>query len=579
MGEPRVGSEWERGPAAPGSCPQKPAFVRAAGLLLAFGGALLVNCFLTLHVWLPSYNFAGMAIPSTDFLALFALMTALSRVGARWYRWGLGALLLVAAFLLVFSTGESVTVHVYERSFLPRTDLPYFLEFIRLLFQAENSLETALFASLFCLFFVALIAGVSLLIARVSAYLRSRESPLLAGAVLLCSLFVLALVPAPSRFLTNTLAGSILGAFGPGGRGVTVTPETGTTALVPEGTRSVASGRVPARNVLLFIVESYGYTAFAKEEHRDALAPVYEEAEAKLRNAGYTLFSRFFSSPVIGGYSWYADASLLTGNRIDSKEKYEELMASDSPSMFSALEDRGYGTVLAAPGTLKPWPEGERFYRFDWYFFDADFGYRGPNFSFVPVPDQFSIRIVHERLLEGSAVRPLFIVYLLVSSHAPFNRIPPYIDDWELLGDGSVYHSTPSLTFDNNWFRGNEYPEGYTAAVRYELEVLADYMVRFVRDDSLAIIVGDHQPKYPITGKGQPLSVPMHAICRDAAALEPLRSSGFAEGLIPGLELPHPGLESFFPLFIDVVETADRVEGPGAPPVRKAAEFTGREGG
>lgn len=559
----------KRNAAAAGPRPSSSAFARAAGLLFAFAGALLVNCFLTLHVWLPTYDFAGIARPSADFLALFVLMIALSRIGGRWYPAGLGVLLLAAAVLFVFSTGESVTLHVYERSFRPLTDLPYFLEFIRLLFQAESTLETALFASLFCLIFIALIAGISLLIVSVSAYLRSRESPLLTGAVLLCSLLLLALVPAPTHIVESTLAGSILNTFGARGREArteassagtagTEASSAGAVERAPEGTAAAPSGKAQAKNVLLFIVESYGYTAFAKDDHWDALAPFYEETEAKLRDAGYTVYSRFFKSPVIGGYSWYADASLLTGKRIDSKEKYEELMSSVSPSMFSVLEERGYRTVLSAPGTLKPWPEGERFYGFDLNLFDADFGYRGPSFSFVPVPDQFSIRIVHERLLKDPEGGPFFIVFLLVSSHAPFNRIPPYFDDWELLGDGSVYRSTPPLKFDNNWFQGNEYPEGYTAAVRYELKVLADYLIRFVRDDSLVIVVGDHQPKYPVTEKGQPLSVPMHVICRDAAALEPLRSAGFSEGLVPSRELPHSGLESFFPFFLAIVEGESR---------------------
>ncbi len=83
--------------------------------------------------------------------------------------------------------------------------------------------------------------------------------------------------------------------------------------------------------------------------------------------------------------------------------------------MFGVLEERGYTTVVSAAGTLNPWPEGERFYGFDLYLLDPDFGYRGPGFSFVPVPDQFSIRVVHEMLLKDPEGGPFFIVYLSLS--------------------------------------------------------------------------------------------------------------------------------------------------------------------
>jgi len=303
------------------------------------------------------------------------------------------------------------------------------------------------------------------------------------------------------------------------------------------------------RDVMLFIIESYGYTAFAKQDHWAILQPSFEAFQKRLQESGYRTVSTFLRSPVIGGYSWYADSTLLTGRRISSEQQYRELLQSDTPTLVGLLKTMNYRTVLAAPGTLRPWPEGEAFYRFDHTMYNVDFDYQGPDFSFVPVPDQFTLYQVHNRFIRTGGDSPFFIEYLLVSSHAPFNRIPPYVEDWSSLGDGSIYHELPIRTFENTWFQGKEYTEGYTEAVRYVLGVVTSYIAEFVDNDTLVIITGDHQPKYPVTERGQPLSVPVHALCRDGAFLEPLLNHGYNEGLVPMQPPPHQGLEQFYSHF------------------------------
>jgi hypothetical protein len=531
--------------------PGNPASLTAPGLLFTFAGFLLLNGLLSIHVWAPGYDFALILRPTFDSLALFLLVFLVSRVKKGAYALGLGFLSLLGSFLFFFSMGEAVTLHVYGRSFLPLVDTAYFMEFIRLLFAGESGRKTFLFASLFSLFLIGSAAGVSAIICGAAGYLRRLRRPLPAKAILTGAVLLLALTTGFPRLPGGSLAKSVYLGFS-GGFPAHETPG-------PRGRERAAPAlATPGRNVFLFIVESYGFTVFGKEEHRHLLAPFYEETEEKLESAGYTVLSRFFRSPVSGGYSWYADASLLTGTWVDSKERYDELMASSAPSAFSVLESLGYATALSAPGTLKPWPEGERFYGFDRPYYNESFGYRGPPYSFVPVPDQFAVHVIHRDVVEKTRDRPLFVLHILVSSHAPFNRIPPYVEDWDALGDGSIYRSLPTLTFDNNWFHGNEYAEGYAAAIRYELTLLADYLARFVSDETLVIIVGDHQPKYPVAGKEEPRSVPMHALSKNGGILEPFRAAGFTEGLTPGGTPPHPRLDTFFPLFVEAVKRMSR---------------------
>jgi hypothetical protein len=85
------------------------------------------------------------------------------------------------------------------------------------------------------------------------------------------------------------------------------------------------------------------------------------------------------------------------------------------------------------------------------------------------------------------------------------------------------------------------------------LTVLLEYLLRFIDDDALVVIVGDHQPKFPITLRGAPFSVPLHVLSRDAELLRPLSVKDYTPGLIPNQAPPHPGTETFFPTFLELV--------------------------
>jgi len=63
--------------------------------------------------------------------------------------------------------------------------------------------------------------------------------------------------------------------------------------------------------------------------------------------------------------------------------------------------------------------------------------------------------------------------------------------------------------------------------------VLRDYISRYVTDDSLIIILGDHQPAPLITGEGASRSVPIHIISRDPELLAPFEEWGFIPGMVP----------------------------------------------
>jgi hypothetical protein len=510
-------------------------------LILLFIALLIVKCAVSLHIWLPVYNLPSFYRATPEFLFILLLLGLASKLRRK--SWLLLGATFFCCILFVLSLGEGITQYLYRRSLNPLLDFSFFPEFIRLLFESKRGFAIVLYAAGFCAVIGLIFVGIFYLLRATVRMLGRSRYPVPLFWIIFAVFLITWAVPGGSSEPEDMLVLRIARSMAGDGEDLEVSGEDEERSAVEEEIR-------PYRNVLLFIVESYGFTAFAKEDHWLILKPHFEEFHRRIAGSGYRVFSNFLRSPVIGGYSWYADSTLLTGIRIDAEQEYQELLQSDTPTIVSILNSMDYRTVLAAPGTLRPWPEGEMFYSFDHTMYNVDFDYRGPEFSFVPCPDQYSLYRVHNRFLAVAGDAPIFIEYMLVSSHAPFNRIPPYVHDWNTLGNGSVYHELPVLTFRNNWFQGKEYTEGYTEAIRYVLDVITSYLVQFIDDDTLIIITGDHQPKYPVTERGQPLSVPVHLLCRDRELLDPLVEIGYIEGLVPTQPPPHEGLEQFFSHFM-----------------------------
>ena len=70
-------------------------------------------------------------------------------------------------------------------------------------------------------------------------------------------------------------------------------------------------------------------------------------------------------------------------------------------------------------------------------------GYRGPDFGLPPMPDQYTLLALQRRELAKRHRPPLFAEVDLISSHAPWTRIPRLIP-WDEVGDGSIFDRIPA---------------------------------------------------------------------------------------------------------------------------------------
>jgi len=301
--------------------------------------------------------------------------------------------------------------------------------------------------------------------------------------------------------------------------------------------------RLAGADVYLFFVESYGHTIFENDRHFRLIEPVLSQYENDLSAQGFSVYSGFLKSPAFGGSSWLAHGTIASGVALSSQLVYDLLISSDARTLAHIFNKAGYRTVSAMPANEWPWPQG-KFFGYQKHYYARDFEYNGPKFGWSPMADQYVLQSIYRKEISAH-VQPLFIEFVLTSSHAPFNRQPPYLANWSQIGDGRIYHRRAAVTFPVVWPDLTNASQAYVTSIIYEMKVLKNFIEQFIKDDTLIIIMGDHQPNVQITGPGSSWSVPVHVISRNKDFLDPFKSKGYTPGLIPRQPPPHPGMETF----------------------------------
>lgn len=551
---------------------------------------LLLNLLLSLYVWVPARAPLRGLLPLIETLAIAWLVLLIQRrlrsVRAR--RVSFGLLGAATGLFLGFSAAESFFQFYYARHFLPRSDIEMVRGALLLFFGDIGRTADILTPITIVLILTGLAVVGTVLVGGVGVLVTKTRRPA-------APLTLLTLAALPFMILSDTspsLAGmATLSWFDSPDTAFTRIETTGieTTSNTGDSTAESADGadsatataaqeryRFPGlkdRDIYMFAVEAYGYATVAREGIAGEIEPVRDAFGSALRSRGYQIRSSYLRSPVAGGYSWLAEATLLTGQLIDSQERFKQLYEVQLPTLTGMLQEGGYYTFTLRPGTVHAsWPEGWDLYRFEESVVahDGDFDYVGPWFSYVPITDQFTLWTAHRRIQElrapGGAAedRPLLAYYQLVSSHTPFNRIPPVIQDWESLGNGDIYNrrSDEIRRFDNTWTGGTELKEGYVAAISYVFEVLTDYVERFMdhSGDPIIIVFGDHQAQPPIRGPENIRSVPIHVASRDAEILDLFAEREFQRGMESDAPPPHRDMSEFFPMFAELARQPERRE-------------------
>lgn len=295
------------------------------------------------------------------------------------------------------------------------------------------------------------------------------------------------------------------------------------------------------RRVLMTFIESYGVTALEDDRYRLVLGPTLDDIERRLAEREISVVSGLLKSPIRGGQSWLAHATALSGYTIDNQLWYQLLLDSDATTLVDDFQATGQHTLAVMPAITQPWPEGAA-YGFDELVMEKDIAYQGPPLNWVTMPDQFTLDYTQRKLLDDS---PVFAQLALISSHAPWTPILPVLDDWSSIGDGKIFAP---------WEEAGDPPEvlwkdierirnHYAWSIDYSIKTVGRWAERMADDNTLMIVLGDHQPAPLITGDDASGAVPVHIISGDPELLAPFQSRGFVPGMWPAPESQAPTAE------------------------------------
>lgn len=539
---------------------------------------LFFNALLSSSVWVPAGNPILIAVPIVEALVVLWVLV-LARRFARTDRGRNVATVIVgglAGYLIAFSAAETLFQYIYARSFIPTNDIPAVRSGLLLLLGDIGDIVYVLTPVVVVLLFVSTAAlGVGLASGASALIGRLRRPSLGAAIVSLAGVVALAVtgataVPVAGQAVVRWFEDPTLKIVQ-----IEVPDRGQMPAAGDAGEEDVQAAspvhRFPGildRDIIVFAVEAYGYATFSRPDFAETFRPVRNRLAQALAEKGYGVRTSFLRSPVAGGFSWLAEATFLTGQWVPTEEAFAQLYDVDLPSVSRMLHEGGYYTFTVRPGTVhSSWPEAWTMYRFEeaMVAHDGDFDYDGPMFSYVWITDQFAIWSGYNRIREltspgGPAEnRPLFAYFQLVSSHTPFNRIPPIIEDWEDLEGGDVYweRSDEIEEFDNTWTSGNEWIEGYTAAITHSFDVITKFVDELLETDRNPIIIvfGDHQAQRPIREQRAHLSVPIHVASRDPEILGLFAAAGYDAGMSSSLPPPHPDMSTFFPTFAGIAHS------------------------
>jgi len=513
--------------------------LRAAALCAAIA---LLDVIFGAHAWMPFLEWARAPAPTLEAMLLVGLLP-LARRSHRPVL-VLAVMGLAAAVPAGLSIGEGISLHAFREALDPLHDARF------LPALAEVAFGGALWRTIAGIILVdaAALAAASLPPFAVLVAARRAATPR-AAAIAVCLAVVvsgalLAKGTPPGQVILHPAVTLLFRSAAPAAAG----PAPGVTAPAARPVPAPASSRVaPARDVHLLVLESYGAAVFSNPALRAQMAPAYAELARALRADGIGVRTRLLDSPVFGGRSWIADATIATGTRVADQASYDSLAARAPLAISRLFAGRGYRTVFAAPGTKTLDETWKALFPFDRYVLSVDFGYAGPSLGFGNQPDQFTLGYLLREEAAASERRPIFVDAVLVSSHTPWSNVPAYVADWDAMGDGSLWRDPSRRTsYRTTLAGGGPSVAAYGDSIAYVLTAVEGYAARALGPRGVLFAVGDHEPKYPVSERGASRSVVAHVLSRDPALLDAMGARGWTEGL-EASEPPAPvPLESIY---------------------------------
>jgi phosphatidylglycerophosphate synthase len=311
-------------------------------------------------------------------------------------------------------------------------------------------------------------------------------------------------------------------------------------------------GGLRGKDVLLAFVESYGRVALDGLPTSPEVRAVLDAGAGRLRASGYASRSAYLTSPTFGALSWLAHSTLQAGVWVDNQLRYDRLLTGDRMTLSVAFKRAGWRTVAVLPANDESWEEGESFYQYDRLYDSEDFGYRGPEFGWATMPDQFALSAFQRLELADRDRLPVMAEVDLTSSHAPWAPLPRMVD-WDELGDGSVYQPIHDRgkSSEEVWRDPEDVKAEYVKSVAYSVDTLISFVEEYGDDDLVLVLLGDHQPATVVSGQDASRDVPITVIAHDPAVLDQISGWGWQDGMRPDPLAPVWPMDAFRDRFLE----------------------------
>jgi hypothetical protein len=312
------------------------------------------------------------------------------------------------------------------------------------------------------------------------------------------------------------------------------------------------------KDVLVTFVESYGRYAVEDPRFAPPVDAQLDAATKRLDALGFGSRSAYLSSSTVGGASWLAHSTLLSGLYVDSQQRYRSLVSSNRLTLTSAFKKAGWKTVSVEPAITSAWPEG-KFFGYEKDYDERNLGYKGSRFSYATMPDQY-IYSVFQRNERQPGHAPVFAEITTVSSHSPWTPIPKMVG-WDQVGDGSVFDDPanqeggPPGSIVGN---ADKLRASYIRSIQYSLDALVSYVENYGDKNLVLVFLGDHQPAPVVTGQGASRDVPVTIVAKDPTVLDRISSWHWSPGLRPAPNAPVARMDTFRNQFMTTF-------GPAAP--------------
>jgi hypothetical protein len=199
-------------------------------------------------------------------------------------------------------------------------------------------------------------------------------------------------------------------------------------------------------------------------------------------------------------------------------------------------------------------------------------------------------------VLPAEPDRPYFLFFHMASSHIPWDKLPPVVDDWRTLdgthGQGLTEgrhvrrSKKKEIEFQLSRFkRSNEVRVNrlrpsvqnlgqYAKAIDHELDILTRHVLALPERSSMIILMGDHQP--PMMGKSTDFSVPVHVLTRETSLRKEFLVRGFKRGMQVQMSRPNIRHEGLFSVIARAYLPRGAVQGAEKPPSQDELIVTDR---